>query len=85
MLQTMMQQISVGVQASLLVAISNEARPLRQVVGTNIATIVAAAGFAGWPHLLPALVACLESDSLTALDGALDALYKVWTCIWHQA
>ena len=64
-------------QASLLVAISNEARPLRQVVGTNIATVVAAAGFAGWPQLLPALVACLESDSLTALDGALDALYKV--------
>mmetsp|Transcript_18691 Transcript_18691/g.56506 ORF Transcript_18691/g.56506 Transcript_18691/m.56506 type:complete len:924 (-) Transcript_18691:2081-4852(-) len=66
------------IKASLLVAISNEARPLRQVVGTNIATIVAAAGFAGWPHLLPALVACLESDSLTALDGALDALYKVF-------
>ena len=35
-------------QASLLLAVSNEARALRHVVGTNIATIVAAEGLSAW-------------------------------------
>lgn len=64
-------------QSSLLVAMDSEAQPLRRVVGTNVATIVAAAGFHGWSQLLPALVARLQSDHPAALDGALDALFKV--------
>jgi hypothetical protein len=64
-------------QASLLLAIDHEARPLRHVVGTNVATIVAVDGLGGWPQLLPTLVRCLESDSVGAAEGALDALSKV--------
>lgn len=64
-------------QASLLLAIDNEARALRHVVGTNVATIVAADGLGGWPQLLPSLVRCLQSDSVAAIEGALDALSKV--------
>ena len=64
-------------QASLLLAIDHEARALRHVVGTTVATIVAVDGLGGWPQLLPALVRCLESDSVAAAEGALDALSKV--------
>lgn len=71
------------VQSSLLVAMDSEAQPLRRVVGTNIATIVAAAGFHGWTQLLPALVARLQSDHAAALDGALDALFKVRDCCFR--
>ena len=67
----------VASQASLLLAIDHEARALRHVVGTNIATIVSVDGLGGWPQLLPALVTCLKSDSVPALEGALDALFKV--------
>lgn len=66
------------IKSSLLMAIDTEAQPLRRVVGTNLATVVAAAGFHGWPQLLPALVVCLESDHAAALDGALDALFKIF-------
>ena len=47
------------------------------MVGTTVATIVAVDGLGGWPQLLPALVQCLESDSVAAAEGALDALSKV--------
>lgn len=70
-------------QASLLLAINNEARALRHVVGTNIATVAAVDGLGGWSQLLPALVACMESDSVAAMEGALDALYKVHTRLAH--
>lgn len=66
------------IKSSLLLAIDSDAQPLRRVVGTNISIIIAAAGFEGWPQLLPALVTCLESDRTTALDGALDALFKIF-------
>lgn len=72
-------------QASLLLAINNEARALRHVVGTNIATVAAVDGLGGWPQLLPALVACMESDSVAAMEGALDALYKVHTRHGHKS
>ena len=42
-----------------------------------MATIVAVDGLGSWPQLLPALVRCLESDSVAAAEGALDALSKV--------
>jgi hypothetical protein len=51
------------------------------VVGTTVATIVAVDGLGGWPQLLPALVRCLESDSVAAAEGALDALSKVIPCV----
>ena len=63
-------------QLALLHAISNPSKPLRHVVGTNIAVIVVAGGLAAWPELLLQVVQCLESSDAAALEGALDALYK---------
>lgn len=71
-------------QASLLLAIDHEAQPLRHVVGTTVATIVAVDGLGGWPQLLPALVRCLESDSVAAAEGALDALSKVTLFLYPE-
>lgn len=66
-------------QLALLHAISNPSKPLRHVVGTNIAVIVVAGGLAAWPELLLQVVQCLESSDAAALEGALDALYKART------
>ena len=63
-------------QLALLHAISNPSKPLRHVVGTNIAVVVVAGGLADWPELLVQMVQCLESSDANALEGALDALYK---------
>ena len=52
-------------------------KALRHTVGTNVAGIVGMANLASWPELLIKLVACLESSDPSALEGALDALYKV--------
>jgi len=64
-------------QLALLHALGNPSKALRHVVGTNIAVIVVAGGLAAWPELLVRLVQCLESSDAAALEGALDALYKV--------
>jgi len=64
-------------QLALLHALGNPSKALRHVVGTNIAVIMVAGGLAAWPELLVRLVQCLESSDAHALEGALDALYKV--------
>lgn len=50
---------------------------MRHVVGTNVAVIVGVGGMPTWPELLMSIVQCLESNDPNALEGALDALYKV--------
>jgi len=65
------------VQVALLHAIRSPSKPLRHVVGTNVAVIVGVGGLPTWPELLMSFVQCLESSDPNALEGALDALYKV--------
>lgn len=65
-------------QLALLHAIGNPSKPLRHTVGTNVAVIVGVGGLPTWPELLSAFVQCLESNDPNSLEGALDALYKVW-------
>jgi transportin-1 len=67
----------VRAQVALLHAIRSPSKPLRHVVGTNVAVIVGVGGLPTWPELLMSLVQCLESNDRNALEGALDALYKV--------
>ena len=55
----------------------DEKRMLRQTAGTTIAVIVTQGGLSSWPQLLQAMQRCLESSDPDALDGTLDALYKV--------
>ena len=62
---------------ALLHAIRSPSKPLRHVVGTNVAVIVGVGGLPTWPELLMSFVQCLESSDPNALEGALDALYKV--------
>ena len=62
---------------ALLHAIRSPSKPLRHVVGTNVAVIVGVGGLPTWPELLMSFVQCLESNDHNALEGALDALYKV--------
>ena len=64
-------------QIALLHAIRSPSKPLRHVVGTNVAVIVGVGGMPTWPELLMSIVQCLESNDPNALEGALDALYKV--------
>lgn len=69
-------------QVALLHAIRSPSKPLRHVVGTNVAVIVGVGGLPTWPELLMSIVQCLESNDPNALEGALDALYKV--CSLHR-
>lgn len=66
-------------QLSLLHCIRSPSKPLRQTVGTSIAVIVGQGGLNTWPELVAACVQSLEGTDLNALEGALDALYKVWS------
>ena len=70
-------------QVALLHAIRSPSKPLRHVVGTNVAVIVGVGGLPTWPELLMSFVQCLESSDPNALEGALDALYKVCIASWH--
>lgn len=64
-------------QLSLLHCIRNPSKPLRQTVGTSIAVIVSLGTLKTWPELITACVQSLEGSDLNALEGSLDALYKV--------
>ena len=72
-------------QVALLHAIRSPSKPLRHVVGTNVAVIVGVGGLPTWPELLMSFVQCLESSDPNALEGALDALYKVGAASAHDA
>ncbi len=69
-----------GLQAALLQCIGHPERALRRTVGSSVAAVVAAAGLAAWPELVPALAAGLGAPDLATLEGSLDCLHKVWTC-----
>lgn len=53
------------------------AKALRQTAGTVLSVVVAEDGLGRWPDLVVALAQCLASADVNAVDGALDALYKV--------
>ena len=66
-------------QLSLLHCIQNPSKALRQTVGTSIAVIVGLGSLKTWPELVPACVQGLEGSDINALEGSLDALFKVST------
>lgn len=65
------------VKLSLLHCIRNPSKALRQTVGTSIAVIVGLGTLKTWPELVPACVQGLEGSDINALEGSLDALYKI--------
>ena len=77
-------------QAALLQSIGHPERALRRTVGSSVAAVVAAAGLAAWPELVPALAAGLGAADLATLEGSLDCLHKVprsvrSACCWLAA
>ena len=44
-----------------------------------MAVIVGVGGLQNWPELVNAFTTFLESNDKNSLEGALDALYKVWS------
>ena len=50
-------------------------------MGTSIAVIVGLGTLKTWPELITACVQGLEGSDINALEGSLDALFKVRTCM----
>ncbi|MFS7952858.1 putative importin-beta domain, armadillo-like helical, importin beta family [Helianthus anomalus] len=66
------------IKAELLPCLGSADRQIRSTSGTIISAIVELGGVLGWPELLHTLVKCLDSTDLTHMEGAMDALSKVF-------
>lgn len=65
------------IKSELLPCLGAADRHIRSTVGTIISVVVQLDGVLGWPELLQALVACLDSGDLNHMEGAMDALFKI--------
>ncbi|XP_076900422.1 transportin-1-like [Bidens hawaiensis] len=65
------------IKAELLPCLGSTDRQIRSTVGTIISVVVEISGVLGWPELLHTLVKCLDSNDLTHMEGAMDALSKI--------
>ena len=72
-----MTTVPAVLQLSLLHCIRNPSKALRQTVGTSVAVIVGLSTLKTWPELITACVQGLEGSDINALEGILDALFKV--------
>lgn len=75
---SMAQENRKYIKSELLPCLGAVDRHIRTTVGTIISEIVNIDGVSGWLELLPALVTCLDSNDLNHMDGAMDALSKVF-------
>lgn len=66
------------IKAELLPCLGAADRQIRSTSGTIISVLVQLEGVLGWPKLLHTLVKCLDSNDLTHMEGAMDALSKVF-------
>ncbi|GJV85122.1 transportin-1-like protein isoform X1 [Tanacetum coccineum] len=65
------------IKAELLPCLGAADRQIRSTSGTIISVLVQLGGVLGWPELLHSLVKCLDSNDLTHMEGAMDALSKI--------
>ncbi|PWA81477.1 transportin 1 [Artemisia annua] len=65
------------IKAELLPCLGAADRQIRSTSGTIISVLVQLDGVLGWPELLHSLVKCLDSNDLTHMEGAMDALSKI--------
>ncbi|XP_020966627.1 transportin-1 isoform X3 [Arachis ipaensis] len=65
------------VKSELLPCLGAADRHIRSTAGTIISVVVQLGGVSGWPELLQALVTCLDSNDLSHMEGAMDALSKI--------
>lgn len=66
------------IKSELLPCLGAADRHIRSTVGTIISVVVQLGGVLGWPELLQALVNCLDSNDVNHMEGAMDALSKVY-------
>ncbi|KAK6158115.1 hypothetical protein DH2020_005429 [Rehmannia glutinosa] len=66
------------IKLELLPCMGAADKQIRSTAGTIISTFVQIAGVAGWPELLHALVKCLDSNDVNHMEGAMDALSKLF-------
>lgn len=66
------------IKSELLPCLGAADRNIRSTVGTIVSAVVQLGGVAGWPELLQALVSCLDSNDISHMEGAMDALSKVF-------
>lgn len=78
--KTMVPAYQQFIKSELLPCLGAVDRHIRLTVGTIISVVVQLGGILGWPELLQALVTCLDSNDLNHMEGAMDALSKVYTC-----
>jgi len=67
------------IKSELLPCMGAADRHIRSTVGTIISVVVQLGGVLGWPELLQALVKCLDSSDQNHMEGAMDALSKVYS------
>lgn len=67
------------IKSELLPCLGAADRHIRSTVGTIISVVVQLGGVLGWPELLQALVNCLDSNDVNHMEGAMDALSKVYS------
>jgi transportin-1 len=66
------------IKEALLRGLALPDRALRHTAGTCAVSVVGVAGGGAWPQLPAALDAGLRGGDAAAVEGALDALYKLW-------
>lgn len=66
------------IKSELLPCLGAADRHIRSTVGTIVSVVVQLGGIAGWLELLQALVTCLDSNDINHMEGAMDALSKVY-------
>lgn len=66
------------IKSEMLHSLGASDRRIRSTVGTVVSVVIQQGGIIGWPELLQALVQCLDSNDLNHMEGAMDALSKVW-------
>ncbi|KAK3006542.1 hypothetical protein RJ639_017697 [Escallonia herrerae] len=65
------------IKSELLPCLGAADRQIRSTAGTIISVLVQLGGVFAWPELLHALVKCLDSNELSHMEGAMDALSKI--------
>lgn len=66
------------IKSELLPCLGAADRHIRSTVGTIVSVFVQLGGISVWPELLQALVNCLDSNDINHMEGAMDALSKVY-------
>lgn len=72
------------IKAELLPCLGSTDRHIRSTAGTIISVLVQIGGVAGWPELLHTLVKYLDSNDVNLMEGAMDALSKVFVLSLYQ-